>query len=270
MNLAVLAKRAEKAITDNSPVILTAIGVTGVLATAYFTGKASAKAAAILAEEEQKIQDMERDVFNKWMEGRDSEHLTGREKFEKLYKLYIPPVVTGTLTIAAIVGSNHIGSRRAAALASAVNISERAFNEYRTKAVEKLGEKQELDIRKAVAQDRTDKAASSNATVITTSESEQLCLDAYSNQLFTSSMNALQKAENEIFTLVRSQEHATLSDFYDLVGIPTTSVSGMVGWNHDHPLKLDITATIHNDKPVLNIDFERIPVPDPHRFRSGG
>ncbi len=48
------AKRTEKLVADNSPAILTAWGVTGTLTTAYLTGKASFRAADLLAKDERR------------------------------------------------------------------------------------------------------------------------------------------------------------------------------------------------------------------------
>jgi hypothetical protein len=265
MNLASLAKKAERIVTENSPVILTALGVTGLVATAYLTGKAAFRSAEILRDEEDNRADLARvndDVAVK---------LTGREKFDMLYKLYLPAVGTGVLSAACIVGSNRIGTRRAAALASAVNLSERAFSEYREKIVDKIGEKPEREARQELAQEKFHNTLHSGASVVVTGETEQLCFDLYSNTPFMSSMTALQKAENEIFNMIRAAEHATLSDFYDLIGLPPTSTSAMVGWNHDNPCKLVIDGMITpDDKPALSVDFEVRPVPSPERFRKFG
>ena len=47
-NLHGVLKQAEKFASDNSPAILTALGLTGVLTTAYLSGKASFNAYDIL------------------------------------------------------------------------------------------------------------------------------------------------------------------------------------------------------------------------------
>jgi hypothetical protein len=52
MDFGFLVKRAEKLVADNAPAILTAIGATGVVATALLVGTASFRAAKIIAAEE--------------------------------------------------------------------------------------------------------------------------------------------------------------------------------------------------------------------------
>jgi len=50
MDIGAIVSRARKAAADNTPTILTAIGVTGTIATAILASKASFKAAEVLAE----------------------------------------------------------------------------------------------------------------------------------------------------------------------------------------------------------------------------
>ncbi len=85
-----LVKKSEKPITDNSPAILTAIGVTGTLTTAYLTGKATFKAAEILQAEFEEYRPC-----------------TTKEKAQFVWKLYIPAArrvpIRLAVTIAVIV-----------------------------------------------------------------------------------------------------------------------------------------------------------------------
>ena len=118
MGILGLAKRAQRLMVDNSPVILTAIGVTGVITTAYLTGKASIKAYRIL-EENESIHDP----------------LLPKEKLALVWTCYIPPAMSAVATIAAIITANRVESRRAAALAVVYSLSEKAFEEYRSKVI---------------------------------------------------------------------------------------------------------------------------------------
>src|SRR6187549_743986 len=97
MKLAVLAKQTEKILLDNSPALLTAIGVVGTVTTAYLTGTASIKADRILREDhDRRLQDAN---------GISAELLpaTPKEKVELTWKLFVPPVGSGLLTISAII-----------------------------------------------------------------------------------------------------------------------------------------------------------------------
>ena len=55
--------------------------------------------------------------------------------------------------------------------------------------------------------------------------------------------------------------YASLTDFYDEIGLPETAVSGYVGWNTDELLEVTYSSILSDDgKPVLAIDFRADPL----------
>lgn len=240
MDLKLLLKRLEKATIDNSPAILTAIGITGTLATAYLTGKSTIKAIRLLDQEDQPM--------------------SPKEVVKKTWTLYIPPATTCVLTIGAIYGANHVSTRRATAMATAYSISERAFNEYRDKVVEKIGENKERAVRDELAQDRVSASDTEDKTVVITDGGEVLCYDQFSGRYFKSSMEAIRSAENEINHRILNEGYACVSDLYELLGLPTTSFSEEVGWNHTKLLHIIYSTVLSKDgKPCIAIDFDLHP-----------
>lgn len=243
--------RGGKLAADNSPAILTAVGVTGALTTAYLTGKASFKAALILNDNDHYGQ---ADV---------------KEMFQLTWKCYIPAAITAALTISAIIGANRIGTRRAAALAAAYAISERAFEEYKTKIIEKLGPKKEQEARDEIAQDRVDRNPVGSQEIIIAGAGTVLCHEAYTGRYFLSDMETLRKAQNDINAQVLSDSYASLTDFYDLIGLPHTANSDEVGWNSDKLMDLKFSAVISQDgrSPCISIDFTVHPVRHYYRLQ---
>lgn len=137
MTLIKLTRQAEKLLHDNSPVILTAIGVSGTLSTAYLVGVASYEAAHVHDADD--IQGFEHDR---------------KQKIVRVWKLYIPAAISATLTVGCIIAANRVGSKRAAAAYSVLSVTEKAFSEYKDKVVETIGERKERTIQDAVVQDR--------------------------------------------------------------------------------------------------------------------
>jgi len=241
-------KQLEKLTIDNSPVILTAVGVVGTVGTAYLTGKATFKAAELLRAEESHH-------TKEW----GVRHPTD-EAVKLVWKLYIPPAVAGAATIAAIIGANHIHGRRAAGLAAAYSLSERAFSEYKEKVIERLGDKKEREVRDEVAQDRVRNNPVNDNTVLITDNGEVLCYDHFTGRYFKSSMEALKRAENEVNHLILNQGYASVSDLYELLGLPITSFSDEVGWNTDKMLSLVFSTVLSQDgRPCISIDFDLHP-----------
>jgi hypothetical protein len=241
-----VAHRAAKLAADNSPAILTALSVTGAVTTAYLTGKASFRAAQILAEE--------------------SPHLATKEKIDLTWRLYIPAVGTGLMTVGCIVAANRIGTRRAAAVAAAYTLSEKAFTEYREKIVEKLGDKKEQAFRDELAQDRVNRTPSATQQIVMVEGNSVLCFDAYTGRYFLSDMETLKKAQNDVNYKVLNEYYASLSDFYDKVGLPSTSMSDEVGWNSDRLLEVNFSTTLSDmSKPCIVLDFAVAPIRDYNR-----
>lgn len=256
MNLNEIIKQAQKLAIDNSPAILTAIGVTGTLTTAYLTGKASFKAAKILSDM-QYTENINRGA------GEIRHELSTKEKAKLIWKLYIPAISTGVITCTAVVFANRIGSRRAAAMAAAFSLSERAFDEYKGKIVETIGKNKERAVHDEIAQDRVTNNPVSKNQVIVTGSGDVLCYDMYTGRYFESSMEKLNKARNDLNYDIINDGYASLTDFYSKIRLSGTKNSDDVGWRSDRLLELIITTTMSEDnRPCLAMDFAVAPVPN--------
>lgn len=243
------AKKASKFTADHSPAILTAVAVTGSVMTAYLTGKAAFEASNIIA----------------LRENDEQVSMTTEEKVKFAWRLFIPAAGSGVMTVVCIIAANRIGTRRAAAMASAYMISEKAFETYKDKVVEKIGSNKEREIRDEIAQDLVcDHPVANNEVVII--NGDVLFLDAYSGRYFRSDMETVKHAQNAVNHMINSDFYASLTDFYNYVGLPSTSVSNEVGWNTDRLLEIEFsTALADNKQPCIVITFSVIPRPGYYR-----
>jgi hypothetical protein len=257
-------KVAEKYVIENSPTIISAFAVTGAAATAYLTGKATFKAAKIIAEEQanQDLQEL-------------GHSLDTKEKVKLVWKEYIPPALCLTGTVVAIITANSISASRLAALAAAYKISEKQFDEYRDKVLEKLGLNKEQELRDEI---NTEYAEQHPLRVETISNSflngnDVWFLEKYTGRYFRSDMESLRAAENRMNKDVFNNMYATLSDFYEEIGLEPTQVSSEVGWNIDNPVELYFTTTFASDgrTPVAVMEYRRLPklIKDYHRGFGG-
>lgn len=250
MNFDVFVAKAGKWITDNSPTILTTIGVMGTLGTAVLAGKASFKAAYMID-----------DTRNaRFKEGK--EDLDTVDRFKLVWTLYIPTVTAAGLTIAAVIGANRIGLRRLATMAALYSASEGRLVEYKDKVAEKLGVQKEEKIQAEVAQDRVKKNPPSEQLVII-GGGQVMCYDQYSARYFMSDMETLKQAEISINQAALRYGCATLGDFYDRLGLPRTKFSEDIGWINDQLLDLKYSTVMSDDnKPCIAIDYFTEPVRD--------
>lgn len=251
MTFQTLASSAQKLIADNSPLILTGIGAAGVITTAVLTGKATIKAVEI-SNTYRYDEDPKADLF-----------ITPKELVFHVWKLYIPPALSGAAAVAAIIAAHQIGNRRAAAMASAYILSNKALDEYRDKVAEKFGESRAQAVRDDINQDRVSNTPVGE--IISTGKGTQLCLEPMSMRYFYSSREDLMWAQNSLNHSVLRHQYASLTDFYDLIGLDRTLESDELGWNSDELLELTFTSAL-SDKgmPCLVMNYQVKPGRDYH------
>jgi hypothetical protein len=251
VNVSSLVKASEKYVIDNSPRILSALGVTGTITTAYLAAKASFKASRIIHEaEDYRINFHEKPLPS----------LDNWDKTKLTWKYYIPAVTSGAATVACIVAANSIGASRYAALAAAYKLSNKSFDEYKSKVLEKMGVKEEQKVRDDIAQENVDRKPP-GSQVIVMGDGDVLFYDKYSARYFRSDMHTVKKAMNDINYRVIQDGAATLADFYERIDLPTTLPSEEVGWDHENKFNLEISSTIGDrDEPCIVIDYQVYPM----------
>lgn len=265
MALRELTVASRKFVIDNSPLLLTTVGVVGTVTTAYLTGKAS-----ILAYQDY----LDWDEEFAWHAARktpgsiDGGVSRGIKPIVNLvWKRYIPPAIAGSITIAAIVGANRIGTRRAAALAAAYSLSEKAWEEYKEQVIKQVGTNEARKIEDKTAQALADKSEAKSSEIIVIS-GDVICHEAYTGRYFSSSNEELKKAQNDLNYQILNDGYASLSDFYDLVGLPHTALSEEVGWTSDKLLEIHFSTIMSDDgKPCISINYQVEPVRDYYKFR---
>lgn len=251
IRLARYAGAARKLVADNSPAILTAVAVVGVVTTAILVAKAAPKANT--------------DLLNEESERPGEADLT--DKILLTYKYYIPAVAVGTATIACIIGASTISSKRSAALASAYGLTELAFKEYRNKVVEHVGENAERKVHDDVMKDYVDRVPMDSSQIVITNGGRQLFSDKFSERHFESDMEAVRGAVNDINEQILNSMYASLNDFYRMLGLDPSSVGEELGWTTDRMLKVRYSTQLTKDnRAAIVLDFEKNPVRNFDRF----
>jgi hypothetical protein len=234
----------QKTFRQNSPVILTSIGIVGTLTTAYLAGRASFTAAEVIMYEEQE-------------QDRTQDPLSFKDRTKLVWKLYIPAIVSGAITVAAIISANRANTNRTAAAIAAYSVTEKAFDEYKQKVVEQLGERKEQNVRDEIAQDRVSKTPPSPTMIIETGN--VMCCEMHTMRYFESSMEKLRTAQNNLNQQLINSLYCSMSDFYHLIGLQTTSESDNLGWDSDKLMELRFTSTLSPEgTPCLAFEYNYV------------
>lgn len=248
MNLTAIGSVVSRELSEHATTILTAGGVVGTVTTATLTARASFRAARII-DEAQSQQD---------------EALTKNDKFLLVWPQFVPPAAIGTLTVASIVGANYMSGKQAAALAAAYGVSEGRLKEYQEKVQQKLTGPKNEALHTEIAQDRVNANPPDNQVLVLTG-SDVLCYDMYTDRYFQSTIEKLRAAQNLINEDLFQAQYASLSSFYDLVGLKPTTFSNDVGWNMATTGALELrfdTVLSPDQKPCLAMDFVVPPRPE--------
>lgn len=252
MNVGDIVTKGVQVVKANAPTILTGLSVVGLGATAYLTMKASAKATRHI--------DADNAAHGRISHLEDTKTRVKRE-IKLTWRYYIPPAITGLTTVACIIGSNKVNGNRTAAAMAAYSLTEKAYSEYKEKVVEQIGANKEQRIRDDLAQKRVNEQAGTTNEVTVLGSGSFLCCELFTMRYFMSDMESLKRAQNTINAkLVNSLGNVvTLDEFYEEVGLPYTSKSGLLGWDTNKQVIFDFTSTLTPDgKPCLAFDYNYV------------
>lgn len=243
-----LLKAAEKFVIDNSPGILTGLGVAGAVTTAVLTGRATWNSALLVnkVNGEKNVDDL---------------YMPPKEMVQLVWKEFIPPVAVGLVTVTAIIGANQIGTRRTAAIAAAFKLSEQLNEDYKKKVLETLGIQKEEKMRSELAAEKMEKNPPP-ANMLVVAGSNALFYDELSGRYFHNTMENVAKAVNEVNHQVNHYHHASLTDFYDHIGLESTRFSDDVGWNSDELMEVQYTAVLlpGGTQAAIAITYNELPI----------
>jgi hypothetical protein len=247
-----LTKKAQEVFSENASTILTAGGVVGTVTTAVLSVRAGMKAQEMIreAEIEHVVEGDEQTM------GMDT-----KEKVKLTWPLFVPPVVTGTATVSAIVFANRINAKNAAAWAAAYAASQKQRDEYRAKLEEKLGIKKSEQARAEMAEERTDgrRDVENKAEMIIVAGGAVLCYDSFSDRYVRTTAERIRQAEKKCKEAVQHMSEVSLGTFDRELGFDEVPYDDMLGWNLNNPPNITIDTILVNDEPCLCIDFVNLP-----------
>lgn len=243
-------KGVKRDVGKYSPQILIGFGIAGMVTTTVLAVKATPKALQLI--EEAKYEKQEK------VPG-ESRELTPIEVVKVAYKPYIPAMITGTLSVACLISSSKVSTRRTAAIATAYKLSETALSEYKDAVIETIGEKKEKQIKEKVNAKKLENNQIDQSKVIFTGNGDQLCYDAISGRYFKSNIEKIKKVENELNFALRNDDYISLNYLYDRLGLESITIGDDLGWNIDRDgyIEFDLGAQIARDE--ANPGLEGVP-----------
>lgn len=268
-----------------SPEILIVAGIAGVVTSTVMACKATMKVSGITNEHNQEIEKIH-NASDRIANG-ETVMLTDGSKYTendvrndttilyahtaiKFVKLYGPAVILGTASIACIVGSHSIMTKRNAALAAAYATIETTFKEYRGHVVERFGKELDRELRyniKAKEFTETKVDEQTGAETTTTEVVNVANPNEYSDyaRFYDDGCTGWTKDSEHNLTFLKMQQayaneklqdqgYLFLNDVYKMLGIPVTKAGQCVGWIYD---KNNSIGDNYVDFGIYNINREK-------------
>jgi hypothetical protein len=160
-----------------------------------------------------------------------------------LTKMYSPAAGLAVISVALLTGSHVTLSKRNASLSAAYASVDQAFNKYRERVKDQLGEEVDRDLRygtrvvsETVEGDDGKKKVVKHTRVAEGEPSQyarffdELCDNFQRNPEYNRIF--LQAQQNYANDMLQARGHVFLNEIYDMLGLPRSGAGAVVGWVH--------------------------------------
>jgi len=205
MNYKPILRKCQKAL----PYILSGLSVVGVVATAVFSAKATAKALEQVNER------------------------------DDTWKCYIPTALIAIATAACIIGNGVLNRKQQASLISAYTVMATSYKRYREKTKELYGDDADKKIMSQIVVEKAKDAHIYNPGVFKSTtldwgvddqETQHLFYEAYGQTYFTSTINRVMQAQMAMMERLCMLQFVSVNEFYELLGLDPIHGGDEVGW----------------------------------------
>lgn len=230
-----IQKQLTKVLVKKSPEILTALGITSLVASVGLAVVATVKSTRMIDE-----YDIE---------------LTKSEVVKEVWKNYIPTATTMVVGVGCIVGAHKVHTRRQAVLMAAYSLSERALKDWKRATDEVVTDKQKDEINSNVVNKRMENA--SEPALYFMEKEGTWFYDTVFSRWFKSDIHDVRKRVNEANSRLLYENYISVNDFFYDLGLENMSVGDSMGWNIGDGM-IDITfepILYKGERPAIALDF---------------
>lgn len=233
--------------------ILIGTGIAGMIASTVLAVKATPKA----------MDNIEQEKANRGVTA-----LTTKQTIQAGWRPFIPAVVSGVVGAGCIIAGTGQHKNRQAALATVYAMSENTLKRYKNEVKKQFGEEKAKEIDKNVVKAKIKERpvivdADDSMFVQQTGHGQTLCYDSLSGRYFRSSINAIDRAVNNVNKSLMNEHYVTVNELYNEIGIDTIGAGSLIGWRADKDM-CDIhydTEMDDNGAPFVVLYYRNRPEP---------
>jgi len=228
--------RAVLKLSKKSPTILFGAGLVGVVSGTVLACRATVKASDVLTDFHNEVEEVKTTLANTESYQKDLAYVYMKNTL-LVAKLYGPAVIVGGIGIACLTGSHMQLTRRNNALMVGYAALQAAYENYRERVREEVGEEKELDLYHA-AKDVVLEGGDGSKQVVKVADPNKW--SPYARFFNATSSHWEDDPElNRIWVrcqqeylnnVLRARGHVFLNEAYDALGLPRCSAGQYVGW----------------------------------------
>jgi hypothetical protein len=227
-------------VQKGSPKILFGAGVIGMVGSTVLACRATLKMDEIVGEAKDKL-DLAKTLEHHDYSEKDRQRDISLIYFQtsvKVVRAYLPAVVVGGASIAALTYSHNILTRRNIALTAAYGALEKGFNEYRARVIEKYGEEEDRNFRYGTREvEIVDPETQKKMLVTRVNPNDPSIYARFFDECSSSwskepeyNLFFLKCQQNYANDLLKARGHVFLNEVYDMIGVPRSKAGSVVGW----------------------------------------
>jgi hypothetical protein len=241
-------KKAEFVLRRNAPSIMTYVGVGGFIATVGLAIRATNKANEVAPKLRQAVKDVkDENALAKTMTKKEASERLAKVYVEtgwQLTKIYAPTLLTGSASIALVLGGHGMMAKRQAQLVAVYAALDASYKAYRQRIRDEFGDDVERNIytRPSMrALDETENEGDLEACELidlgdtNPSPYARFFDDASPNWTKTAEWNLmfLRAQEQWANDRLNNQGFLFLNEVYEALGLPRSQAGQIVGWKHN-------------------------------------
>jgi Family of unknown function (DUF6353) len=223
-----------------SPGTLLGLGIVGMVGSTVLACRATLKMEDVMDEAKGKLdiaRTLQHDDYTEKDRSRDVS-LIYFQSGVKIFRLYVPSIALGAVSIYALKTSHGILTKRNIALTAAYSALDKGFREYRGRVIEKYGEEEDRQFRYGARQVEIENPETGKKELVTRVGVDDPSIYARFFDTYSSSWNKdpeynmifLKCQQNYANDLLRSRGHVFLNEVYDMLGLERSKAGAVVGW----------------------------------------
>lgn len=221
--------RSALIVKKHAPTIMFVGGIAGTISSTVMACRATLKLPEALSEMQEELNEVK--YHTDEPDNKDIAYVYAKN-IAYIGRLYAPAAILGAVSISALTGSHVTLNRRNASLTAAYAAVSKAYDEYRERVKNELGEDKEKHIYHAAAKEKI------NGKEETVADPNRW--SPYARFFDEGSLNWQKNAElNRLFVqcqqtyanhLLQARGHVFLNEIYDMLGLERSKAGAVVGW----------------------------------------